>query len=229
MRAFVCFPFALAENCGSGEFGIQSAIPPSSGFATFSPRKKRGGRRRSIGELGGGLEFLNLRLNDLYDGRVELLNLHLAETPNRAPSPHRSGEKVAGYRPGTWVTARPGDIGDSRGPVQTRRGDRRCLEPRGRPPKDRAMEADVLWKAAMRPRLPTGLGKRPPTTTRVSHISHSPLPPEKEREGEPRTTTRQIKSVTYVPGPMCYLCSRSYTEGRMRGPVVEILTPKVSS
>ena len=24
--------------------------PPSSGFATFSPRKKRGGRRRSIGE-----------------------------------------------------------------------------------------------------------------------------------------------------------------------------------
>jgi hypothetical protein len=36
------------------------------------------------------------------------------------------------------------------------------------------MEADVLWKAAMRPRLPTGLGKRPPTTTRVSHRSHSP-------------------------------------------------------
>jgi hypothetical protein len=36
------------------------------------------------------------------------------------------------------------------------------------------MEADVLWKAAMKPRLPTGLGKRPPTTTRVSHISHSP-------------------------------------------------------
>ena len=79
------------------------------------------------------------------------------------------------------------------------------------------MEADVLWKAAMRPRLPTGLGKRPPTTTRVSHISHSPYRQRKREKGEPRTTTWPIRSVTYVPGPMCYLCSRSYTEGRMRG------------
>lgn len=40
------------------------------------------------------------------------------------------------------------------------------------------MEADVLWKAAMRPRLPTGLGKR----FRVSHISHSPCQrPETEQ------------------------------------------------
>src|SRR5437660_694789 len=31
-----------------------------------------------------------------------------------------------------------------------------------RPPRNRAMESDVLWKAAMKPRLPTGLGKRPP-------------------------------------------------------------------
>jgi hypothetical protein len=59
-----------------------AAAPPSSGFATFSPRKKRGGRRRSIGGCGEGLEFLKL---------------NLAKTPNRAPSPHRfsDGEKVA--------------------------------------------------------------------------------------------------------------------------------------
>ena len=38
---------------------IQSATPPSSGFATFSPRKKRGGRRRSIGGCDDGVEFPN--------------------------------------------------------------------------------------------------------------------------------------------------------------------------
>ena len=36
-----------------------------------------------------------------------------------------------------------------------------------------AMEAAGLWKAAEKARLPTGLGKRPPSTARVSHISHS--------------------------------------------------------
>jgi hypothetical protein len=68
-----------------------AAAPPSSGFATFSPRKKRGGRRRSIGGFGEGFEFLNLRAADLAG------LLHLARTPNRAPSPHRfsDGEKVA--------------------------------------------------------------------------------------------------------------------------------------
>jgi hypothetical protein len=35
------------------------------------------------------------------------------------------------------------------------------------------MEAAVLWKAAMKPRLPTGLGKRRQTAAGVSHISHS--------------------------------------------------------
>jgi hypothetical protein len=60
------------------------------------------------------------------------------------------------------------------------------------------MEADVLWKAAMKPRLPTGLGKRPPTTTRVSHISHSPCYKKREIEGEPKAKPL-IKSVTYVP------------------------------
>jgi hypothetical protein len=69
------------------------------------------------------------------------------------------------------------------------------------------MEADVLWKAAMRPRLPTGLGKRPPTTTRVFHISHSPCHKKRRDKGEPKPKPF-IKSVTYVPGPTCYLCSR---------------------
>ena len=36
------------------------------------------------------------------------------------------------------------------------------------------MEAAVLWKAAMNPRLPTRLGKRRQTAAGVSHISHSP-------------------------------------------------------
>jgi hypothetical protein len=70
---------------------MSAATPPSSGFATFSPRKKREGRRRSIGGFGEGLEFLSLRAADLAG------LLHLARTPNRAPSPHRfsDGEKVA--------------------------------------------------------------------------------------------------------------------------------------
>jgi len=40
--------------------------------------------------------------------------------------------------------------------------------------QNRAMEADVLWKAAMKPRLPTGLGKRRQEAAAVSHSSHSP-------------------------------------------------------
>jgi len=36
------------------------------------------------------------------------------------------------------------------------------------------MESAVLWKAAMRPRLPTGLGKRRQKAVAVSHSSHSP-------------------------------------------------------
>ena len=68
-------------NLTSARF-VLIATPPSSGFATFSPRQKRGGRRRSIRECGERFEFLNL---------------HLAKTTNRAPSPHRfsDGEKVA--------------------------------------------------------------------------------------------------------------------------------------
>ena len=40
--------------------------------------------------------------------------------------------------------------------------------------ENRAMEAAVLWKAAMDLRLPTGLGKRRYEPAAVSHISHSP-------------------------------------------------------
>jgi len=36
------------------------------------------------------------------------------------------------------------------------------------------METAVLWKAAVKPRLPPGLGKRRPETAGVSHSSHSP-------------------------------------------------------
>ena len=35
------------------------------------------------------------------------------------------------------------------------------------------MESDVLWKAAMKLRLPTGLGKRRQEAAAVSHSSHS--------------------------------------------------------
>jgi hypothetical protein len=43
------------------------------------------------------------------------------------------------------------------------------------------MEADVLWKAAMKPRLPTELGKHRQEAAGVSHISHSPCQrPDKE-------------------------------------------------
>jgi hypothetical protein len=80
----------IVSGTSSSASEIQSANPPSSGFATFSPRKKRGGRRRSMGGLGDGLvEFPELDL-------AGTLN-HIALTPNRAPSPHRfsDGEKVA--------------------------------------------------------------------------------------------------------------------------------------
>jgi hypothetical protein len=63
------------------------------------------------------------------------------------------------------------------------------------------MEADVLWKAAMRPRLPTGLGKRPPTATRVSHSSHSPY--HYKKRPDQRDQTPAASAIK------CYLCSRS--------------------
>src|SRR4051812_47136604 len=79
------------------------------------------------------------------------------------------------------------------------------------------MEADVLWKAAMRPRLSTGLGKRPPNHhPRFPHLPQ-PLLQEKEGVGGTKTKTPFVKSVTYVPGLTCYLCSRSYRRSRMRG------------
>lgn len=42
------------------------------------------------------------------------------------------------------------------------------------------MEGAVPWKAAMKPRLPTGLGKRRQTTADVSHTSHSPYDEKQE-------------------------------------------------
>ncbi len=68
---------------------ISLFTPPSSGFATFSPRKERGGRRRSMGEFGDGFDFMDLDF-------ATNLN-HIAKISNRAPSPHRfsDGEKVA--------------------------------------------------------------------------------------------------------------------------------------
>jgi hypothetical protein len=78
----------LAEGWMRGTTGAHHTTdghvrhPPSSGFATFSPRKKRGGRRRSIGERGNAFD---------------LLIVDFAKTRNRAPSPHRfsEGEKGA--------------------------------------------------------------------------------------------------------------------------------------
>jgi hypothetical protein len=43
------------------------------------------------------------------------------------------------------------------------------------------MEADVLWKAAMKPRLPTGLGKRRQEAAGVFHIFHSPCQRRKKK------------------------------------------------
>jgi hypothetical protein len=66
-------------------------------------------------------------------------------------------------------------------------------------------------------RLPTALGKRPPPTARVSHSYHSPCHEKKNPpEGRPKPKP-PIKSVTYVPGLKCYLCSRLHTDRRMRG------------
>src|SRR5258708_36242404 len=48
------------------------------------------------------------------------------------------------------------------------------------------MEAAVLWKAAMRPRLPTGLGKRRQEAAAVSHSSHSPCYWKKRAQGKGR-------------------------------------------
>ena len=64
------------------------------------------------------------------------------------------------------------------------------------------MEADVLWKAAMRPRLPTGVGKRPPPHRPRFPQLPQPLPLEKKRE-------RIKESKPNDPSIKCYLCSRS--------------------
>ncbi|MEA2239853.1 MAG: hypothetical protein QOC81_4577 [Thermoanaerobaculia bacterium] len=76
------FPFAANRR------KIQHSKPPTSGFATFSPRKKRGGRRRS---MGGRRE----RLNQIVEWRFLCLKL-MASHARRAPSPPRFsvGEKV---------------------------------------------------------------------------------------------------------------------------------------
>src|SRR3954452_12324466 len=49
-----------------------------------------------------------------------------------------------------------------------------------------------------------------------------PTPPtapatRKRRSRGTKTKTTFVKSVTYVPGLTCYLCSRSYRRSRMRG------------
>jgi len=49
---------------------IQAANPPSSGFATFSPRKKRGGRRRSIGGCDEGFEVVRGLVFQLQNPKV---------------------------------------------------------------------------------------------------------------------------------------------------------------
>jgi hypothetical protein len=64
------------------------------------------------------------------------------------------------------------------------------------------MEAAVPWKAAMKPRLPTGLGKRPPHEPPA--FSTPPTAP----------ATRKKENQSYEPTPCrppikCYLCSRS--------------------
>src|SRR5947199_8418366 len=64
------------------------------------------------------------------------------------------------------------------------------------------MEAAVLWKAAMRPRLPTGLGKRRQEAAGVSHSSHSPCYWEKRARGrdEAKPTLRLTRLITYSKG-----------------------------
>jgi hypothetical protein len=63
------------------------------------------------------------------------------------------------------------------------------------------MESDVLWKAAMEPRLPTGLGKRPPhARPRFPQLPQPLLRRKKINHGKPNAAAPPIK---------CYLCSRS--------------------
>ena len=54
------------------------------------------------------------------------------------------------------------------------------------------MEAAVLWKAAMRPRLPTGLGKRRQEAAGVSHSSHSPCYWKRKPGAETKQTTLRL-------------------------------------
>src|SRR5713101_5511667 len=64
------------------------------------------------------------------------------------------------------------------------------------------MEAAVLWKAAMRPRLPTGLGKRRQEPAGVSHSSHSPCYWKREprAKAEAGQTTLRLTSITNPQG-----------------------------
>src|SRR6185503_13510856 len=54
------------------------------------------------------------------------------------------------------------------------------------------MEAALLWKAAMRPRLPTGLGKHRHEPVGVSHSSHSPCYWEKRARGRDEAKPRSV-------------------------------------
>jgi hypothetical protein len=59
------------------------------------------------------------------------------------------------------------------------------------------MEDDVLWKAAMRPRLPTGLGKRPPN--HHPRFPQLPQPLPLEKKARQRKTKPQHQHPDTVP------------------------------
>src|SRR5215216_1853892 len=66
----------------------------------------------------------------------------------------------------------------------------------------RAMETAVLRKAAMRPRLSPGLGKRRPETAAVSHSSHSPCQRRAREINVHRGRRRSVNDVSVELSPM---------------------------
>ena len=77
------------------------------------------------------------------------------------------------------------------------------------------METAVLWKAAMKPRLPTGLGKRRHEPAAVSHSSHSPR--HQKKRANQKSGDRTPKSVKDVAVDLSGKSPRVQTLSPLRG------------
>src|SRR5258708_19248998 len=92
------------------------------------------------------------------------------------------------------------------------------------------MEAAVLWKAAMRPRLPTGLGKRRHEPAGVSHSSHTPCSWEKRAQARGRGRGKN-PALSHInnqsPGGGSYLANRGESWAAANRRTASLTCPRI--